>query len=95
MREGLTKLPPAYGQLDVRTEDGQQSSPLGKNGEFYLENLPPGDYPAHVHSDTGDCDFVLHIPDRPQKFVDLGVYSCHGKFETPLTFTQAHAEAAK
>lgn len=95
LREGLFRLPPTYGQLDVRTEDGMKTSPLGKNGEFYLENLPPGDYPAHVHSDGGDCDFVLTIPDRPEKFIDLGVHYCHGKFTTPMTFTQAHAEAAK
>jgi outer membrane usher protein len=95
LREGLFRLPPTYGQLDVRTETGMQSSPLGKNGEFYLENLPPGDYPAHVHSDGGDCDLVLSIPDRPEKFIDLGVHYCHGKFNTPMTFTQAHAQAAK
>lgn len=93
LREGLFQLPPSYGQLDVRTPEGIQSSPLGKDGEFYLENLPPGDYPAHVRSEGGDCDFVLSVPDTPQRFMDLGAQKCHGKFDAPLTFTSAQASA--
>lgn len=89
LREGLLRVSPSYGQLDVQTPDEAQSSPLGKNGEFYLENLSPGDYPAHVQSDNGDCDFVLSIPDTPEKFVDLGAHTCRGKFETPLPLTSA------
>src|SRR5205085_9737997 len=53
---------PAYGQLTVMS--GQQSfvSPLGRNGEFYLENISSGTYPATIDYKLGSCNFNLQVP---------------------------------
>jgi hypothetical protein len=37
-------------------------SPLGKAGEFFFEELAPGDYRARVESPAGSCVVALHVP---------------------------------
>ena len=38
---------PEYGTLSVTVGGTEFSSPLNASGEFYFEDLPPGDHPAH------------------------------------------------
>jgi outer membrane usher protein len=40
----------------------QVASPLGKNGEFFFEQLSPGEHRARVVSDAGSCVVVLRVP---------------------------------
>ena len=67
---------PAYGQLTVMVEGKPAVSPLGKNGEFYLENLAAGKYPAKVEYKDGVCQFGLEIPVTDAPFVNLGTLHC-------------------
>jgi len=67
---------PAYGQLRV-TADGQTfESPIGRDGEFYLENLPRGRHPAVVDHKEGVCHFTLEAPPSLTTLVDLGALRC-------------------
>jgi outer membrane usher protein len=67
---------PAYGQLTVTAEGKSVISPLGKAGEFYLENLTAGPYHAQVEYQEGRCQFVLEIPVVDGPFVNLGTLRC-------------------
>ena len=52
----------------------------GRKGDFYLENLLPGRYPATVRTGGQDCTFEISIPASGETFVELGVVVC----ELPL-----------
>ncbi|MEH1928176.1 MAG: fimbria/pilus outer membrane usher protein [Nostoc sp.] len=67
---------PVYGQLTVTISDKQVDSPIGNQGEFYLENLAPGRYVANVEYAQGVCAFDLNIPHSDQKIVNLGSLKC-------------------
>lgn len=67
---------PSYGQFTVTTESKLVVSPLGKNGEFYLENLAAGTFQAKTEYKQGVCQFVLHIPVADAPFVNLGTLHC-------------------
>jgi len=62
--------------LDVILKDRTEEGAVGRDGEFYLENVPPGTYPARVYNNDLDCDFKLHIPESEETFVDLGEVYC-------------------
>jgi outer membrane usher protein len=71
-----TSVIPAYGQITVTSEGKEVISPLGKSGEFYLENLTVGRYPAKIDYKQGVCAFVLEIPVSEGPFVNLGTLRC-------------------
>lgn len=49
---------------------------VGKDGRFYLENIPPGKFSAHLFSENKECYFDLVIPEGAETSVDLGEISC-------------------
>ncbi len=58
-------------------QDGQPLAfPTGKGGEFYLENLPPGRYPASFVREGKTCRFDLSIPASQETVVALGEVIC-------------------
>ena len=67
---------PAYGQLTVTGGDKPASSPLSKQGEFYLENLAPGLYTAEVVYRGGTCTWAFTVPVSDQPSVNLGTLRC-------------------
>ncbi len=69
------ELVPAYGELTVRPAGGPVSSPVGRDGRFYFENLPPGPHPAEVEWSGGSCAFELEVPE-PSTRNDLGRVRC-------------------
>jgi outer membrane usher protein len=69
-------LTPAYGQLRVRGDRGQSESPIGKLGEFYLENVGAGKFSATVDYKNKLCDFNLDIPTSDELEIDLGTVTC-------------------
>ncbi|HSB41090.1 MAG TPA: fimbria/pilus outer membrane usher protein, partial [Methylomirabilota bacterium] len=69
-------LTPAYGQLTVTAGGETFESPIGRDGEFYLENLPRGRHAAMIeHKDTR-CQLTLEVPASPASLVDVGVVRC-------------------
>ncbi|MHC5595080.1 MAG: fimbria/pilus outer membrane usher protein [Nostoc sp.] len=67
---------PVYGQLTVTVNGNQVDSPIGNQGEFYLENITPGRYVAKVEYEKGICTFDLNIPRSDEKIVNLGSLKC-------------------
>jgi outer membrane usher protein len=67
---------PAYGQLTVTANGKQFDSPVGKQGEFYLENVPPGRHPATVEYKNKMCEFVLDVPSSKEPVVQIGNVLC-------------------
>jgi len=81
MNVGGTDVDPSFGQLLVHVGqggNGERSSPLGKHGEFYLENVPAGRYPAELDSSVGSCRFELNVPGG-DAFIDAGRTKCLGR----------------
>lgn len=71
------EIVPAYGELTATGPDGKaQVSPIGGDGGFYLENLPPGRYPAVVEQKETVCRFTLVVPAFTSAFVNLGTVRC-------------------
>ncbi len=73
-RAGKLEIP-SFGELYV-TAPGKPSSPIGRRGEFYLENLSPGSYPAAVRYWAGECRMTLPIPESTADLVKLGELTC-------------------
>jgi outer membrane usher protein len=67
---------PSLGQIEVRNGDQPLTLSLGRNGEFYVEDLTPGSYPARLLIGKVHCDFRLTIPTAEASTTDLGVISC-------------------
>ncbi len=67
---------PAYGQLSVSLKDQAVESPIGKKGEFYLENVPVGAHDALIEDEGQHCRFVLVVPDSPEPILKLGEVIC-------------------
>jgi outer membrane usher protein len=67
---------PAYGQLSVTSGAATIDSPVGERGEFYLENLAPGQHEAVVLYRGISCRFMLTMPVSSAPAVDLGTVRC-------------------
>jgi outer membrane usher protein len=67
---------PAYGQLTVAAEGQTYESPIGRDGEFYLENLPRGRHAAVVDHKDAVCRFTLEAPASAASLVDVGTVHC-------------------
>lgn len=59
------------------TADGQRHElRTGRGGEFYLENVKPGTYPAEAQAPAGRCRFDLVIPRSDETFLELPDIIC-------------------
>jgi outer membrane usher protein len=67
---------PAYGELAVTVGQEQALSPVGADGQFYFDSLPPGRHAAAVTHGGETCRFTLEIPAVATDLVDLGVTRC-------------------
>ncbi len=63
---------PAFGEVTA----GAQTSPVGADGQFWLENLLPGTHQARVEYREGICRFRLEVPESKALRVDLGTIVC-------------------
>ncbi|HEY6100551.1 MAG TPA: fimbria/pilus outer membrane usher protein, partial [Anaeromyxobacter sp.] len=76
-------VPPAYGELTLRTPGGPFTSPVGGDGRFYLEAVPPGRHPAEVAWSGGRCRATLIVPESPP-IVDLLTVRCLPEGRPPV-----------
>ena len=67
---------PAYGQLTLSVNNQTVDSPIGKKGEFYLENVPVGAHDALIEDEDRHCRFVFVVPDSPDPILKLGEVLC-------------------
>jgi len=73
---------PAYGTLTV-TGPQPVSSPVGADGEFYLEPLGQGRHPAVVTHQGRTCAFDLSVPASDASVTVLGTVTCTAAEEQP------------
>jgi outer membrane usher protein len=59
---GGAAVVPAYGQLVVSVDGHRFESPIGADGEYYLENLPVGRHIAVVEHEAARCSLTLDVP---------------------------------
>ena len=67
---------PEYGTLSVTVGATEFSSPLNASGEFYFEDLPPGDHPGIASWSGRTCRATIHMPDKAPPMTDAGVVTC-------------------
>jgi outer membrane usher protein len=83
VQAGGAERVPAYGDLRVEADGAVVSSPIGRDGEFYLENLTPGRHRAVVEEPGGTCVFTLEAPAVGPSMMDLGTLRCAGAGARP------------
>ena len=71
-----TATAPAYGDLTVRVGTETHVSPVGGDGSFYLENIPPGTHPGIVESGGSSCVFTLDVPVSDSQVITLPAIVC-------------------
>ncbi len=74
--EDAVKKPAEYAGLEIKTEDRIIEAVIGKNGEFYLENIPSGPHPARIYLKDKECRMELIIPESESIMVELGEVIC-------------------
>jgi outer membrane usher protein len=67
---------PSLGIVEVPLGEKLLTLPLGRDGEFYVEDLPPGRYPAKLLIGKTSCAFQLILPATDAALTDLGVIRC-------------------
>jgi outer membrane usher protein len=76
MIERGKKTPAEYWGLELRMNDQTTEAVVGKGGEFYLENIPAGTFPARLFMKEHECRFELTIPQSDEIMVDMGEVLC-------------------
>lgn len=74
-RPGAVK-PLEFQEVTLATPSGPIRFQTGNGGQFYLENLKPGAYPARSLANGNACDFTLVIPQSDETFVELPPALC-------------------
>jgi outer membrane usher protein len=67
---------PEYGTLVVTVAGTEFSSPLNESGDFYFEDLPPGDHPGVATWNDRTCRATIKMPDKAPSMSDAGVVMC-------------------
>jgi outer membrane usher protein len=70
------KSPIEFAFIHVPVDDMTIEGMVGRAGEFYIENVPPGAHPAKVEYLGKECIFDIIIPRSEDLFVDLGEVLC-------------------
>ncbi len=70
------RVPVEFTRLFVQVKDAIFEGLVGRNGEFYLENLPPGRHSARTVYKGGEFRFDIIIPESSEMFLLLGDIDC-------------------
>ncbi|GMT41785.1 MAG: hypothetical protein IEMM0002_0196 [bacterium] len=65
-----------YAGLEITLDGEIMEIFTGANGEFYMENIPPGEYTARLFDDKKECEIRLTVPESDKMIVDMGEVSC-------------------
>jgi outer membrane usher protein len=74
-RAGQVVLP-SYGEIIVSLAGRAVSSPIGSDGQFFLEKVPGGKQSAVVVFREVKCTFTLEVPASSAGIVNLGLVRC-------------------
>ncbi len=62
--------------LEVNIEGKIVEAVIGKRGEFYMENLKPGKFPAKMTLEDKQCNFEMIVPESEEITVTMGDIIC-------------------
>ena len=79
IKENGIARPAEFFEVTANVDGKEVIFPTGKGGEFYLENIKPGEYRASFDHKDKKCSFDLVIPRSDDVIVDLGVVTCEEK----------------
>ncbi|HVZ75164.1 MAG TPA: fimbria/pilus outer membrane usher protein [Polyangia bacterium] len=82
---GGSDVAPSYGEIVVKVGTEERTSPLGRGGEFFFEDLGAGTYAAELDSAAGACKLDLVVPGGDKAVVDLGPVRCIGRVIPGMT----------
>lgn len=66
----------AFGEIRIATDRGLLTSPLGRNAEFEMADVPPGTWAASVLYPGGRCTVEVALPNADPGILDLGILVC-------------------
>ena len=81
IEEGGTRRIPAYGEITVAVAGKKIVSPIGRDGEFYLDRIPVGPHEAVIEDAKGACRFLIHVTAGKPGVEQLGSLGCVGDKE--------------
>ena len=70
------KVPVDSAVMLIQTEDRTMEGLIGRDGEFYVENISPGKYPAKIDYKGEECTFDIEVPVSEKMFIDVGEITC-------------------
>ncbi|MEF9438009.1 MAG: fimbria/pilus outer membrane usher protein [Candidatus Mariimomonas ferrooxydans] len=70
------EIPVESAVMLIQIKDGVVEGLIGRDGEFYLENIPSGKHPAKILYRGKECKFDIIIPDSEEIMMDLGKLTC-------------------
>ena len=76
IRIGNDKKPIEYLELSIIQDGDEITFPTGTNGEFYFENIKPGEYNVSTIYMDMPCSFDMMIPESEETLIDLGEFVC-------------------
>ncbi len=65
-----------YWRLHVKDDGREREYLVGKRGEFYIDDLPSGRFPAKAVFDDRVCHFSLDVPSSEDVTVNMGEVIC-------------------
>lgn len=76
VRSGGVDVVPSAGAFSLSSALGDFDSDLGDDGQFYFENLKPGDYQGKVEYAGGTCNFTVTVPPPSGVLSTMGTLVC-------------------
>jgi outer membrane usher protein len=70
------KIPVEFSTITIMLKDRTIEGLVGRDGEFYIENVPAGIHPAKIIYEGKECVFDITIPESEEMWVDLGEVLC-------------------
>jgi outer membrane usher protein FimD/PapC len=75
VEKGVKKSAEYWG-FSLEAEDMKVRVVVGRGGEFYLENIPYGTWPARLFQKGRECRFKMTIPESDDMMVEMEEVLC-------------------
>jgi outer membrane usher protein len=70
------RVVPAFGTLELDVPGGTRRSPIAADGNFWLEDVPPGAHAARVYWQDTVCELPLVVPESSLGVQEVGELEC-------------------
>ena len=77
-------MPVEHVVVSLKKGDGGFSFTTGYGGDFYLDDVAPGDYDASFATPAGACGFKLRLPSTKDILTKLNTITARCDLPSPL-----------